>query len=163
MWGILIENSGLVFEEFYKLHGHELSPISNNQDFLIELVKLSHIVIEMDTFTGELEHKVTRLLEYVLRTEDDELALLLTETFLKLQTHSILSIIDKEITIKQLCDLFAVQFSRFKTDIYYHTLKLLNVLDVTPIHDHLNQLIVKKISQLDGNCIWQVKNDVNGN
>lgn len=137
--GTKMENSGKVFEEFNNLHGLELSPILNNQEFLIELVRLTHAGIEKVPNTGVFENKKTRLLEYVIRTEDSELALLLTETLLKIQTHTKLSLFYNEINLTQLCDLFAIQFDQFKTDIYFNTLKLINYLEVT----HSKKMVIQ--------------------
>ncbi|MGD6831014.1 hypothetical protein ACQCT5_02540 [Sutcliffiella halmapala] len=116
--------------------------------FLTLLVELNHIGIVGEENTDKFHDNSKELLDYILETQDGELALLLLQTFLHMQNHTKFHLQNNETNVRQLCKLIFIQFDKNKEEIYFLTLKLLNSVDEL----NENKAIYKSnIANMDGN------------
>lgn len=146
-----MEDTGLIFDKLNKLYGLDLVAINNDNDFWIELVRLSYLGIQRGEKSSDFHNKGTRLLEYVLRTEKSNLALLLTETLDEIRIHTKFYLTDNATNLKQLCDLFLIQFKNSKVEIFYNTIKLLNYCEGTLGKANIDAVLQSRIDRMDAN------------
>lgn len=146
-----MEDTGLIFDQLFESYGLKLEPLNNHNDFLIELVKLSHLGIRRGDRISDFHDKITRLLEYVLRTEASNLTLLLTDTLIYIQTHAKFYLTDNATNVRQLCDLILIQFSESKFEIYYNTMKLLNCCEGSFGKINIRSILKEGIQKMDAN------------
>ncbi|MHC8515888.1 hypothetical protein [Sporosarcina sp. ITBMC105] len=136
--------------------------INDSHEFLYELVCLSHIGIKKDVKTAEFHDYSIRLLNFILETGNASLALLLTRTFVEIQTHAKFFLTANATNVKQLCDLILLQFNELEVDIYYNVMWLLNNYDESKsevyksIDESIGEANIKsilptKIDEMDGN------------
>ena len=140
-----------VLEELNKKYHLNLTAVNNREEFLIELVKLSHLGIERGKKTSEFYHKSTRLLEYVTRTESSGLTLLLLQSLLKIQKHSKFYLSENTTNLKQLCGLLFIPFSTSKREIYHHTMQLITCCDGKFSIGNIKSILGSRMSKMDGN------------
>jgi hypothetical protein len=125
--------------------------INNNDGFLKELVKLSHIGIVDGEKTPEFHEKTQLLLEYLLNAHDSDLALLLTETLVHMQEHSKFYVTNNATNLKLLCNFIFIQFKRQKTEIYNHVLTLITGEDTDISRTNIDSVVKPQLSLMDAN------------
>lgn len=128
-----------------------VNTINNNVDFLKGLVKLCHIGIVDGEKTPEFHENTHLLLEYILKTHDSDLALLLTETLVQIQEHSKIYVTNNATNLKLLCSFIFIQFNRDKTEIYHHVLTLITGEDTDISRTNIDSLVKPQLSQMDAN------------
>lgn len=118
-------------------------PIKGKVEFLTILVELSHIgLVDCDNM-HQFYDKSTSLLDYVIETHDSELAFLLSQTLVYIQTNTKLNVNNDETCIKQLCELFLIQFDLYKEEIFLHALKMLNYVDQATNNNTFKNVLAK--------------------
>lgn len=145
-----MERGIALLEEFSSKYNLNLKSIPTHNDFLIETIKLSQIALRGEK-TSEFYDKTTILLDYVLRTKDSDLALIVTETLLKIQKYSNLYLTDHATNIRQLICIFDIQFTRNKSKIYFYTLKILNNCNGSFGDGNIRSILIKDIPKIDSN------------
>ena len=128
-----------------------VNTINNNVDFLKGLVKLCHIGIVDGEKTPEFHENTHLLLEYILKTHDSDLALLLTDTLVQIQEHSKFYVTNNATNLKLLCSFIFIQFNRDKTEIYHHVLTLITGEDTDISRTNIDSLVKPQLSQMDAN------------
>lgn len=146
-----MQETGWVFDHLLTSYNVRLQPISDAREFLAELIKMSHFGIERGQKTGEFHNLATRLLEYVLRTKEADLAKLLTDTLVKIQRHAKFYLTDNSTNLKQLCDFILMQFSHSKINIYANVMQLISNTEGNGGKTNFRVIVGSRISELDGN------------
>ncbi|BCB02141.1 hypothetical protein [Bacillus sp. KH172YL63] len=141
----------LSLEEYKKKYGDFFEPLNNDNEFLLELVHLGNIGIRNGNKTNEFHNKVTRLLEYLQRTANADLALVLTETLHEIRLYTKFYVTDNATNVGQLCTLFSIQFVHSTDKIYFEVLKLLNYCEGTLGKANIDSVLCSNIKKVDAN------------
>ncbi|WP_066320538.1 hypothetical protein [Bacillus sp. FJAT-29814] len=143
--------STLAVEKLKVKYGEEFEPINSENDFMTVLVYLKSIGIDYSN-SREFFDTVKRLLEYIHRTENGKLALLLTENLHKIRIHTKLFLTNNATIVHQLCDLILIQFKHSLRDkVYYDVLKLLNYCEGSLGKFNIDLVVGRRIDELEGN------------
>ncbi|KGP73757.1 hypothetical protein [Pontibacillus yanchengensis] len=140
-----------VYSSIKETYNLPISPIENENEFMLELVVLSNIGLKGGDKTSAFHDKTTRLLEFVLRKEDEQLALLITVTLINIRGCCGFYVTDNATNVRLLCDLVFIQFSNFKNKIYWNVMNLINNCEGNLGQVNLESVLKSKINRMDGN------------
>jgi hypothetical protein len=139
-------------KEDYKVKfGEFFEPLNNDNEFLLELVSIGNIGIKKGKKPSEFHNKATRLLEYIQRTENADLALVLTETLHDIRLYTKFYLTDNATNVRQLCTIFSIQFNHSVNKVYFEVLKLLNYCEGTLGKANIDSVLKSTIKKVDAN------------